>query len=63
MGLALPLWLPGERARKAALADAELQALDSRQRAAQLQLAATVREAWWAAAARRPTGPRRKTGC
>ena len=45
----LPLWLPGERARKAALADAELQALDSRQRAAQLQLAATVREAWWAA--------------
>ena len=49
VGLALPLWLPGERARKAALADAELQALDSRQRAAQLQLAATVREAWWAA--------------
>ena len=49
VGLALPLWLPGERARKAALADAELQALDSRQRASQLQLAATVREAWWAA--------------
>jgi len=49
VGLALPLWLPGERARKAALADAELQALNSRQRAAQLQLAATVREAWWAA--------------
>ena len=49
VGLALPLWLPGERARKAALADAETQALDSRQRAAQLQLAATVREAWWAA--------------
>ena len=49
VGLALPLWLPGERARKAALADAEAQALDSRQRAAQLQLAATVREAWWAA--------------
>ncbi len=49
VGLALPLWLPGERARKAALADAEAQALSSRQRAAQLQLAATVREAWWAA--------------
>lgn len=49
VGLALPLWLPGESARKAALADAETQALDSRQRAAQLQLAATVREAWWAA--------------
>lgn len=49
VGLALPLWLPGERARKAALADAEAQALNSRQRAAQLQLAATVREAWWAA--------------
>ena len=49
VGLALPLWLPGERAGTAALADAEAQALGSRQRAAQLQLAATVRETWWAA--------------
>ena len=47
MGVALPLWLPGERARKAALGDAEIQAVESRRLAAQLQLAATVREAWW----------------
>lgn len=49
VGLALPLWLPGERARKAALGDAELQALESRRLAAQLELAASVREVWWAA--------------
>lgn len=48
LGVALPLWLPGERARKAALGDAEIKAVDSRRLAAQLQLAATVREAWWA---------------
>lgn len=48
VGLAMPLWLPGERARKAALGDAEMRAVDSRRLAAQLQLAATVREAWWA---------------
>lgn len=47
-GLAVPLWLPGERAGKAALGDAERQAVDSRRRAAQLRLAATVRDAWWA---------------
>lgn len=48
LGVALPLWLPGERARKAALGDAEIKAVESRRLAAQLQLAATVREAWWA---------------
>lgn len=47
VGLALPLWLPGERARRAALGDAELQAVHSRAQAAQLELAARVREAWW----------------
>ncbi|CAN7587253.1 TolC family protein [Acidovorax sp. LjRoot117] len=47
VGVALPLWLPGERARKAALGDAEMKAVESRRLAAQLQLAATVREAWW----------------
>lgn len=47
LGVALPLWLPGERARKAALGDAEIKAVESRRLAAQLQLAATVREAWW----------------
>lgn len=48
VGVALPLWLPGERARKAALGDAEIKAVESRRLAAQLQLAASVREAWWA---------------
>ncbi|KRC23915.1 transporter [Acidovorax sp. Root217] len=48
LGVALPLWLPGERARKAALGDAEIKAVESRRLAAQLQLAASVREAWWA---------------
>lgn len=48
VGVAMPLWLPGERARKAALGDAEMRAVDSRRLVAQLQLAGTVREAWWA---------------
>ncbi|MDP4077273.1 TolC family protein [Acidovorax sp. A1169] len=47
VGVALPLWLPGERTRKAALGDAEIKAVESRRLAAQLQLAASVREAWW----------------
>lgn len=48
VGVSLPLWLPGERSRKAALGDAEIKAVESRRLAAQLQLAASVREAWWA---------------
>ncbi len=48
VGVALPLWLPDERTRKAALGDAEIKAVESRRLAAQLQLAASVREAWWA---------------
>ena len=46
-GLALPLWLPGERARSGALADAEVRADASRVRAAQLRTAASVRESYW----------------
>ncbi len=46
-GIALPLWLPGERSRTGALADAESRATTSRALAAQLRTAATVREAWW----------------
>jgi cobalt-zinc-cadmium efflux system outer membrane protein len=46
--VAFPLWLPGERTRAASLADAQLEAVDFRVRAAQLRLAATVRDAWWA---------------
>ena len=48
VGLALPLWLPGERVSKAALGDAELQAMENRRLAAQLELAANVRQFWWA---------------
>ena len=45
--LAVPLWLPGERQRSLALAEAQGRALDSRLGAARLRVAATVREAWW----------------
>src|SRR6218665_456660 len=48
LGVAVPLWMPGERQRSQALADAEARALDSRQSAAQLRLAAELREAYWA---------------
>ncbi len=47
VGVAVPLWLPGERSRSAALADAESAAIESRAGAAQLRVAATIREAWW----------------
>ena len=47
VGIAVPLWLPGERGRSAALADAEGAAVESRAIAAQLRVAATVRDAWW----------------
>ena len=47
VGIAVPLWLPGERGSSAALADAEGAALESRTTAAQLRIAATVRDAWW----------------
>ena len=46
-GLAIPLWLPGERGRSQALAEAEGRAVESRTTAAQLRVAAAVREAWW----------------
>lgn len=46
-GLAMPLWLPNERARTQALSDSELSAVESRVLAAQLRTAATVRDAFW----------------
>jgi outer membrane protein, heavy metal efflux system len=46
-GVAVPLWLPGERGRSQALAEAEGRAVESRATAAQLRVAATVRDAWW----------------
>jgi len=47
VGVALPLWLPGERGRHEALAEAEARAIGSRTVAVRLRLAAGVREAWW----------------
>lgn len=47
LGLALPLWLPGERSGSQALAEAEGGALAGRAAALRLQLAGAVRQAWW----------------
>lgn len=47
VGVALPLWLPEERSRSGALAEAELRATTSKVQAAQIRIAAAVREAWW----------------
>lgn len=47
-GLAIPLWLPGERERSRTLADAEARAIESHAAAARLRTAASLREAWWA---------------
>jgi len=46
--LAVPLWLAGERAGTAALAQTESTALAARMQAARWRLAAQVREAFWA---------------
>lgn len=46
-GIAVSLWLPGEQARKQALGEAEQRAVESHRLAAQLRLAASVRDAWW----------------
>jgi cobalt-zinc-cadmium efflux system outer membrane protein len=46
-GVAIPLWLPGERSRAGALADAESRAVASRALSAQLRTATAVRDAWW----------------
>ncbi|HTJ97667.1 MAG TPA: TolC family protein [Rhodocyclaceae bacterium] len=50
VGVDLPLWLPGERSNTQALAEAEGEAINSRLLAAQLRVAARVREAYWNAA-------------
>lgn len=47
VGVALPLWLPGERRQSAALALAQGAAVENRAAAARLRLAAVVRDAWW----------------
>lgn len=47
VGVAVPLWLPGERPAIGALADAELRANVSHTLAARLRTAAAVRAAYW----------------
>lgn len=49
-GVALPLWLPGERAGTRRLAEADAAAFDASLAGVQLRLAASVREGWWALA-------------
>jgi cobalt-zinc-cadmium efflux system outer membrane protein len=49
-GLAMPLWLPGERAGQRALAEVEGAALEGRLEAVRLRTAGEVREAWWSLA-------------
>lgn len=46
-GIAIPLWLPNERARSGALADAESLGVGARYAAARIRTAAAVREAYW----------------
>lgn len=47
-GVSVPLWLPGERSRSSALADAGARAVESRADAARLRVAEALREAHWA---------------
>lgn len=47
-GVSVPLWLPGERGRSGALADAGARAVDSRADAARLRIAEALRETHWA---------------
>lgn len=48
LGVALPLWLPGERSASQALAAADAEAVERRGGSLRLQLAQALREAWWA---------------
>lgn len=47
-GVSVPLWLPGERGRSGALADAGSRAVESRTDAARLRVSEALREAHWA---------------
>ncbi|MBY0439567.1 MAG: TolC family protein [Burkholderiales bacterium] len=47
VGISLPLWLPGEKARSGALAEAESRVVETQLQAARLRLAGAVREAYW----------------
>lgn len=47
VGIAVPLWLPGQRTASAELAQAEISFVERRVLASQLRLASSVRDAWW----------------
>lgn len=48
LGVAVPLWLPGERALSQALADAQARLVEAQAELARWQLAERLREPWWA---------------
>jgi len=47
IGIAVPLWLHGQRTASADLAQAEISFVERRLLASQLRLASSVRDAWW----------------
>ena len=47
IGVAWPMWLPGQRAARGRTADAELSTAEAAQRAAKLRIAGEVRQAAW----------------
>jgi outer membrane protein TolC len=53
--VAVPLWLPGQKAARGVEADAGLAEVSARRQALRLQLAGELRESWWALAAARET--------
>ena len=53
IGVAWPMWLPGQRSARGRTAEAEVVAAEAGQRATRLRIAGEVREAAWEIAARR----------
>ena len=47
VGIVVPLWLPDERSRSNALAEAQTSAVESRATAAQLRVSGSLRQLWW----------------
>ena len=47
VGIAVPIWLPGQRTASTDLAQAEISLVERKLLASQLRLASSVRDAWW----------------
>jgi len=47
VGIAIPIWLPGQRTASTDQAQAEISLVERKLLASQLRLAASVRDAWW----------------